>query len=129
MLLALAFSAFMQPSPEASIPPRGPMPCARRSVPRGPCGDLRPVFEHARNYPAGARRARAQGRAYYHVRVGRDGRVTACEITRSTGSRSLDEATCRILRQRMLYDPARDAQGRRVPGEDTGYVAWRLPRR
>jgi TonB family protein len=101
--------------------------CARRPVPRNPCADLRPIFEHPGNYPYEAARRDEQGVVYYRVDVGVNGRVTACEITRTSGSQKLDEGTCAVFRQRMIYDPARDAQGRPVPGEDRGHVTWHLP--
>jgi protein TonB len=85
------------------------------------------VFERRSNYPAQARRRREQGVVYYRVAVGLDGRVKACESSRTSGSLSLDIGTCAIFRGRMVYDPARDTAGRPVRGEDRGHVTWRLP--
>ena len=64
---------------------------------------------------------------YYRVNVAVTGRVTSCEITRTSGSQSLDEGTCAIFRDRMIYDPARDSSGRPVPGVDTGHETWVRP--
>jgi hypothetical protein len=36
-------------------------------------------------------------------------------------------ATCRILRGRARYAPARDAAGNPTTGSDSGHVRWRLP--
>jgi protein TonB len=44
-----------------------------------------------------------------------DGRVGRCVIARSSGSAELDATTCRLVRQRYRFDPARDARGRAVP--------------
>lgn len=41
-----------------------------------------------------------------------DGRVPSCQVTRSSGSRLLDDTTCRLIVQRFRYRPARDARGR-----------------
>src|ERR1041384_4879820 len=103
MLIALAFAALASAPQEPVLPRRIARACARRPVPRGPCTDLRPVFEQGRNYPREALRLHQQGVSHYRVRVGLTGRVTACEITRSSGSPSLDAGTCQILRDRILY--------------------------
>lgn len=47
--------------------------------------------------------------------VGADGRVGECRVTRSSGYRSLDDTTCRLIQRRFRYEPSRDAAGRPVP--------------
>jgi hypothetical protein len=44
-----------------------------------------------------------------------------------SGSAALDAATCRIVRARTRYLPARDMAGRAVSGRIAGTVNWRLP--
>ena len=127
MLLAIALLAAASPPAQPVLSRDQARICEQRGRPRGPCTNLLPIFEHYRNYPAEALARNEQGRTYYRVETGVNGRVTLCEITRTSGSHSLDEATCRILRDNVAYDPARDARGRRVRGEDHGYVTWRLP--
>jgi protein TonB len=127
MLFALALATIASPPAEPVLSQSIARACARRPVPRNPCADLRPIFERSSNYPAEARRRGEQGVVYYRVDVAVSGRVTACEITRTSGSRSLDEGTCAIFRDRMIYDPARDAEGRPVPGVDRGHVTWARP--
>jgi periplasmic protein TonB len=127
MLIALALASLAASPAEPVLPRSIARACARRGLPRAPCTNLLPIFEQSRNYPHGALVRREQGVSYYHAEIGADGRVTACEITRTSGSRSLDQATCEILRDRVAYDPARDAEGRAIPGEDRGHVTWRLP--
>lgn len=56
--------------------------------------------------------------------VGVEGRVTACEATRSSGIRALDEATCDLIRRKLRYRPALDARGRPYPVEVTGEHEW-----
>jgi protein TonB len=129
MLFALALATIAAPRTEPVLPRSIARACVRRGLPRGPCTDLRPIFEQRRNYPREALARRQQGVSHYRVQVGVNGRVATCEITRTSGSRSLDEATCRILRDNVAYDPARDPQGQAVSGEDHGYVTWRLPGR
>jgi periplasmic protein TonB len=103
---------------QAATPPAHPAQRARANS-----GSL---FSTA-DYPPDALRAHAQGRVSFHVEISAEGRVTNCEITGSSGRASLDAATCRILRTRARYHPARDAAGNPVPDTDNGWVAWRLP--
>jgi protein TonB len=56
--------------------------------------------------------------------VGVKGRVTACAVTRSSGIRALDEATCDLIRRKLRYRPALDARGRPYPVEVTGEHEW-----
>lgn len=65
--------------------------------------------------PPALRRAGIGGRVEVHMIVEPSGRVSRCLIARSSGSAELDAVTCRLVRQRYLFDPARDAQGRAVP--------------
>lgn len=46
--------------------------------------------------------------------VARDGRVPDCIVTRSSGSRTVDVATCRMIRERFRFRPSRDGSGRPV---------------
>jgi TonB family protein len=57
------------------------------------------------------------------------GRVSACRVTGSSGSASLDDATCRIFRERAQFEPARDAHGRAVPDQISSHMRWVLPDR
>lgn len=44
-----------------------------------------------------------------------DGKVSECEITRSSGSRTLDDTTCRLIRERFVFRPSRDRNGHAIP--------------
>ena len=71
---------------------------------------------------------RQHGLVGYRVRVDRYGNVINCRVTRSSGFPILDGRTCRILRERVVYNPARDARGRAIAGTDEGTVRWVHPR-
>jgi periplasmic protein TonB len=58
--------------------------------------------------------------------VGADGRVFDCEITRSSGSRELDETTCRLIQERFRYEPSRDPSGRPVPATIVQNHIWEV---
>ncbi len=79
------------------------------------------------DYPASALRGNEQGTTGFRLTIGPNGRVTDCPVTSSSGSSALDQATCRILRSRARYTPARDSSGNPASGTDSGRVTWRLP--
>lgn len=79
------------------------------------------------DYPASAIRAGEQGIVRYRLDIGPNGRVTSCTITASSGSAALDSTTCRLLRSRARFTPARDSSGQPVNDTADGAITWRLP--
>jgi protein TonB len=79
-----------------------------------------------RDYPKAAAEAGAQGIVGLRFTVGVNGRVTDCQVTRSSGNRDLDETTCRLILKRFRYEPSRDANGRPYPDVVTGEQQWEL---
>jgi protein TonB len=67
------------------------------------------------DYPISAGESGSNGTVSVRYTVGTDGRVSGCEVTRSSGDAALDETTCRLIEQRFRYAPSRDEQGRAVP--------------
>ena len=100
---------------QAEVPPV-------RAVARGNLGAL--VMSN--DYPARALARRADGTVYFDLDVSAEGRVTACRVTRSSGEPSLDERTCRIMRTRARFRPARDSSGNPVADVYSSMLAWRL---
>jgi len=78
------------------------------------------------DYPRRAFEARITGTVYMRFVVLPNGRVGDCQVTRSSGSRELDETTCRLIRRRFVYRPARDASGRPVAEMIRGEHVWEL---
>ncbi|MBA3666321.1 MAG: TonB family protein [Sphingomonas sp.] len=78
------------------------------------------------DYPGGAYRRRAQGTTYIRFAVLPNGRVRDCRVTRSSGHRDLDSATCPLLERSLRYRPARDALGRAVAETVNGQQDWVL---
>ncbi|HEX8214861.1 MAG TPA: energy transducer TonB [Allosphingosinicella sp.] len=117
--------------PEPPPPPRAveawPRPLAA-AWPHPPLsnGNLSALI-HNDDYPAAARAARIQGNTAVILAVGVNGRVTGCTITQSSGSSLLDSTTCRILRSRARFAPARDAAGNPQTGVVRTVIAWRIP--
>ena len=115
-------------APPVIAPPAPPPPPPPRKTvsAQSAKGDLRTLFT-ADDYPASAASAGAEGTAQATLSIGPDGRVTGCNLTRSTGNSALDSATCNILRRRAKFTPARDSNGN--PTSDTVTtppIRWQL---
>ena len=96
----------------------------RTAVPMGAANWIDPVGD----FPASARRAEEQGTVVVRVYVIGSGRVAGCRTLQSANVAALDRATCRILRSRARFTPARDNHGN--PTSDTvstPAIIWRLP--
>lgn len=79
------------------------------------------------DYPPDARRAGAEGRVEVALTVGDNGSVRACAVSRSSGSASLDGATCRLILERGRFKSATDAAGKPVEGTYSMRFAWDIP--
>lgn len=78
------------------------------------------------DYPAEALRNNEQGTVGFRLQVGADGRVTNCAITASSGSASLDAATCRLLTGRAQFTPARNMRDEPVADSVSARIVWRI---
>jgi periplasmic protein TonB len=102
-------------------------PPTAATTPPPPQSDWPPVSRFSDDdYPAAALRGEDQGTTRYRIDIGPDGRVARCTITGSSGSNALDLATCRIVRARTRFAPARDSRGRPVADTREGEVTWRM---
>ena len=110
------------PAPPAPPPPPPP----RISQAAKARGNLISLFSPD-DYPSDAERNEQQGTTAVSLTVGTDGRVSGCSVTSSSGSSSLDSATCRILRSRARYTPAKDQNGNPIAGTDSARIRWVLP--
>jgi protein TonB len=82
------------------------------------------------DYPRAAIEAGLGGTVGVRYLVWTDGRVRDCRVTHSSGSRDLDETTCRLIEERFRYRPSRDERGRPVPAtivENHSWVVERAP--
>ena len=79
------------------------------------------------DYPAEAFRRREQGRVAFEITISPEGRVSACRVTRSSGSASLDQATCEIMQRGAMFRPARDSHGNAVASTVRSAINWILP--
>jgi protein TonB len=88
-------------------------------------GNLQNLFT-ADDYPSDAVRNEDQGTVGVSLAIGTDGRVSNCNVTSSSGSRSLDSATCRILRSRARFSPAKGSNGQPMADTYNQRITWRL---
>ena len=117
MILPIVLASAFSWSAAAVIQPAGRASEARGSV----AGLFR-----ADDYPGGAAARGAQGSVDVRLGIGTDGLVRSCTVVHSSGHADLDERTCKVLRERARYQPARDARGRPAPDSQTVRISWRL---
>jgi protein TonB len=73
------------------------------------------------DFPANVRRG---GTVHLRFTVAPSGRISDCAVTRSSGSRELDNVTCRLIMRRFRYRPARNAEGRPIASTVLGEHVW-----
>jgi protein TonB len=78
------------------------------------------------DYPDAAYNAHVGGTVFINFVVAPSGRVTSCAVTRSSGNRDLDRATCRLIKTRFRYRPARDSTGKPVAETARGEQEWEV---
>ena len=113
-----------QPTGQLVDPPR-PQPsfAPTSAAPRGDTWR----WVTTQDYPAVSLRRESEGTTHFRVVVGTDGRVDACEVTRSSGDAQLDAAVCKNVERRARFEPATDGSGKKVVGTYTSKVTWQIP--
>lgn len=118
------------PPPPVIIPPVAPAPPPPpppvRVQPAKAKANLASYISDA-DYPDAALRAEEQGTTGFTLQIGPDGRVTNCTVTSSSGSATLDNATCRIMRSRARFTPAHDSSGNATSDSTSARIRWVLP--
>lgn len=110
------------PRPPAPPPPPAP---PRVVEPTRPTANLQGLIT-AEDYPAAAQRNEETGTVAVRLTVGTNGRVSNCTVTSSSGSSSLDSTTCRLLRSRARFTPAKDNRGQPIADTTSTRITWRL---
>lgn len=80
------------------------------------------------DYPVEAYRNKAEGVVIFLLAIGTNGTPLGCEITRSSGIKELDEATCRLVSERARFTPALGPKGVPTIGTYRNSVRWVMPR-
>ncbi|MBK8272154.1 MAG: energy transducer TonB [Sphingomonadales bacterium] len=79
------------------------------------------------DYPPEAIRNYAEGTVVVKFTISTNGRVPVCEIAESSGSDVLDDTSCKLIRDRFRYTPAKGSDGKAIPETRTQRIKWRLP--
>jgi len=118
------------PAPVAvALPPAPAAPPAPRFTPVGAKPKGNPGnWATTNDYPSRALREEREGTSGFRLTVGPDGRVVDCQITRSSGSPDLDEATCSNVRRRARFEPAKDGEVKPTTGSYSSSVRWVIPK-
>src|SRR3546814_12523039 len=95
-------SSDLPTAPPAPPPPPQPKREAVGAKPRSNPGS----WATNADYPSSALRNEEEGTTGFRVTVGTNGRVTDCSVTSSSGSSTLDAATCRLINRRARFTPA-----------------------
>lgn len=110
-------------APPAPPPPPTPAGKARPARPAGNPG----TWVTSNDYPTDAMRSETQGTTGFRLTIDPTGAVTACDVTLSSGSESLDSTACRLMRERGRFVPALDAKGKPTVGTWSSRFRWALP--
>jgi TonB family protein len=111
-------------------PPRCPTPAQDKRNPSGmvdplPCGTVAQWLRGA-EYPRAAWYRRKSGEVWADVGIDPDGMPSSCFVSQSSGSVDLDDGTCRLLKERARFLPARDAFNNHVVSAYRVGVVWTL---
>ncbi|HEX8668324.1 MAG TPA: energy transducer TonB [Allosphingosinicella sp.] len=110
----------------APPPPPPPPPPPKRLEPARAKANLASYVSDS-DYPAAAIRGEEEGTTRFRLAVNEGGRVSQCEVVGSSGSSALDAATCRLMKSRARFTPARDSSGNVTGDTVTSAIRWVLP--
>ena len=96
---------------------------ARGATPRNQNRWARQIQER---YPSRALRQEIEGTVGVSVTVGANGRVSACSVSRSSGSDVLDKAACDGMRRYARFNEALDDAGNPTSGSYNTSIQYRL---
>lgn len=117
------------PPPPVLVPPPPAAPPPPRFTPKAPLPKGNPGnWATTSDYPSRALREERQGVTSFRVTVGVDGKVTSCQVTGSSGSPDLDEATCSNVTRRARFTPATDGDGNPTTGSYSNRIRWVIPK-
>ena len=116
-----------QPEPPRFVPPAPPAPAApvAAAPPTPATAKGRGNAFSDDDFPDASRRAEEAGVTRVSYTVDVDGKVTACNVTQSSGFPRLDDATCKIIMRRFRFNPA-TRDGKPVQETKTQPVRWQL---
>lgn len=111
-------------APQGPAAPPPPRFTPKSAQPKGNPGN----WATTNDYPTRALREEREGVTGFRVTVGTDGRATGCDVTSSSGSSDLDQATCSNVMRRSRFAPATDGEGNPTTGSYSSRVRWVIPK-
>ena len=111
-------------TPQAPPAPPPPPP-AKITKAQSAKGNLQGLFSPD-DYPQDALRNEETGRVTVRLSIGTNGKVSGCDVVSSSGSRSLDRTTCRVLTSRARFNPAKLSNGQTTTDTYTQTIVWQL---
>ncbi len=111
-------------APPAPAPPPPPRFTPKQPQPKGSPAN----WATSNDYPSRALREEREGVTGFRVNVGTDGKVIDCQVTSSSGSPDLDQATCDNVRRRARFQPATDGDGNPTTGSYANRIRWIIPK-
>ncbi|WP_298301964.1 TonB family protein [uncultured Erythrobacter sp.] len=105
------------------LPPIEPMLDPVRASPRGNPGN----WIMTSDYRSSWIRRELTGTARFTLEVDARGKVSSCTITGSTGHTELDRATCNLIQERAVFNPAKGSDGEATAGTFSSSVNWTIP--
>jgi protein TonB len=78
------------------------------------------------DYPREALRDGAEGRVEALLSIDSAGIVSSCIIKRSSGNKLLDAQTCKLVRSRYRFEPARNSDGQPISVQAILPVEWKI---
>ena len=97
-----------------------------RAEAAGPLIIFRDGWVTVNDYPAAALAAEESGKVWYRVNVSASGLPQRCSVVESSGSKSLDEVTCRLVMTRAILIPAPDGHGGTREASGIFVMAWNI---
>jgi protein TonB len=118
----------LQPPREIVVPKADPPapPVARTVEPARARANLA-SYVSDEDYPSNAVRNEEQGTTRFRLAVGPDGKVRECSVTSSSGSSALDATTCKLMKQRARFTPAKNNRGEATADTVASAIRWVLP--
>lgn len=115
------------PGPMVKAEPPAPAPPAVKTVQPARARANLASYVSDQDYPPSAARNEEQGTTRFKLAVGPDGKVRECTVTSSSGSSSLDSTTCKLMKQRARFTPAKNNRGEAAGDIVSNAIRWVLP--
>lgn len=123
---ALSIPPLAPVAPPAPPPAPPPPPAPSKARAASPKGQGRWAARIQDNYPPRALREEVEGTVGVRVSIGPDGRVSACSVSRSSGSSVLDDAACKGMTRYARFNPALDDAGNPTTGSFATGIQYKL---